>query len=463
MNGTEMRYIATRLFDTPLALHPGKATAILAGIGGRVLGNDIIVDGPTALDHIAFSSGRLTEQAGRLSDSLGRRFEAEKRDVLDVLGSVAIIPVEGSLIHKGKWVGTSSGETSYEGLQTLIRQARTNRAVKGVVFEIDSPGGEVSGAFDTAAMIRQLSAEKPTIAILTDHALSAGYLLASAAREIVVPETGRAGSIGVMVVHADRSKAMEARGIKTTVITAGRFKGEANPFEAISDEVIEKIRADLETGRQAFARAVAEGRGSRMTFEAALATEADDFRGSDALSLGLVDAVGHSSEAFDAFVRSINASAQTRAYFLGGPSMTTPALAAARAAASGSEAVESFTAAQVEAARAEGVASGRAEGERAGRTAERTRIAAILDGEKAQGRDALARHFAFKTDMDPEAAAAALDASPVTGASAKSPLDAAMSSRRDGYVGPGGERNAATTPPKMIDTAGIYAKRAAGR
>jgi transposase len=65
------------------------------------------------------------------------------------------------------------------------------------VFEVDSLGGELAGAFETADLIARLSAEKPTLAILTDHALSAGYLLASAARQIIMPEHGRAGSIGV--------------------------------------------------------------------------------------------------------------------------------------------------------------------------------------------------------------------------------------------------------------------------
>ena len=69
---------------------------------------------------------------------------------------------------------------------------------KGVVFEVDSFGGELAGAFETTDLIARLSAEKPTLAILTDHTLSAAYLLASAARQIIIPEYGRAGSIGAL-------------------------------------------------------------------------------------------------------------------------------------------------------------------------------------------------------------------------------------------------------------------------
>ena len=72
---------------------------------------------------------------------------------------------------------------------------------KGVVFEVDSFGGELAGAFETTDLIARLSAEKPTLAILTNHTLAAAYLLASAARQIIIPEHGRAGSIGALAAR----------------------------------------------------------------------------------------------------------------------------------------------------------------------------------------------------------------------------------------------------------------------
>lgn len=453
-------FAAARLFDTPLAIHPGKAAAILAGLGERVLGGSFHFDGPEVIDHIAFSVGRPS--AGRLGDPLGRRIDAMNGTALDIMGSVAIIPVEGTLVHKGAWLGKNSGDTSYEGLQTKIRSARSNRAVKAVVFEIDSFGGEVAGAFDTAAMIRSLSAEKPTLAILTDHALSAGYLLASSARQIIVPESGRTGSIGVMMLHTDRSKMLEKNGIKVTILSAGKFKTEGNSFEPLSEGVADKIRASLEQGRQQFAAAVSAGRGKRMTLAQALATEADDFSGAEAVRLGLADAVGHSSEAFDDFLNQINRSSHSSSLSSKGSHMTTPALAAARAAA---DTNETFSAAQVEAARAEGLATGRAEAATAakseGVTAERARIQGIIGSEKAKGREAMANHLAFKTDMSVEAAEGLLDATPLAAAAAtKSPLQSAMDGNADTNLGPAPQGYTAPAP-RAIDLSGIYARRAA--
>lgn len=107
----------------------------------------------------------------------------------------------------------------------------------------------------------------------------------------------------------------------------------------------------------------------------------------------------------------------------------------------------------VNAARAEGEAAGA----KKGATAERTRVAAILDHANAKGREATARKLAFTTDMSAEAAAAFLADLPVS-AAGTSKLDAALAREAQSQVAPdmGGQPAA-----KVIDTAAIYASRAA--
>lgn len=80
---------------------------------------------------------------------------------------------------------------------------------------------------------------------------------------------------------------------------------------------------------------------------------------------------------------------------------------------------------QAEADKTSAVATATAAGVKDGATAERTRIKAILGSEQAKGRDGLAQHFAFNTDMTPEQAQAALDQSPKAEAS-KGRLDGAV-------------------------------------
>ena len=303
-------HIAARLFDVPLMVDAGKAAAIVAALGGRVLadGARITVNGPQPVEHIAFANGRPSQQMGRLGDPLGTMYEQADAGnrMLFRVGAVAVIPIEGTLVHKGKWLGSMSGDTSYEGLQARIARAGRDPSVKAVVFEVDSYGGEVAGAFDTADMIAELSAVKPTLAILTDFAYSAGYLLAAAARQIVLPDTGGAGSIGVVTLHADYSAKLAEDGIKVTVLASGDHKADGNPFEPLAKDVAARIISELDATRNLFTAAVGRYRGARLSKAAAHATQALQYRGEDAVSAGLADGVMRPTDAFAEFTRFIN-------------------------------------------------------------------------------------------------------------------------------------------------------------
>jgi signal peptide peptidase SppA len=299
--------ISARLFNQPHLYDPRKAEALVRQMGPRLTGAPVtIVNGAGGVDHVAFQGGRPS--AGVIGDRLGRSFDRNEVSPFMLIDGVAVIAVEGTLVQKGAWVGSSSGETSYEGLQVQIARAAKSPKVKAVVFEIDSFGGQVNGAFETANAIRTLSKAKPTIAILTDYAYSAGYLLASQARRIILPEFGGAGSIGVVMMHADFSGMLEQDGIKVTFIHAGKHKVEGNPYQALPEGLRDKWQAEVETMRDRFAETVGLGRGKRMTKAAALKTEAEAFDAKDAVKLGLADAIGDGQEAFLAFVQEVNRS-----------------------------------------------------------------------------------------------------------------------------------------------------------
>jgi capsid assembly protease len=298
-------HVAQRVFNTPLMYDPRKAEAFLHGLGSRIAGDTVVIANPAgAVDHAAGSDGRPL--AGKLGGRIERAYTRHNVLPFAVVDNIAIIEVEGTLVHKGGWVGNSSGETSYQGLQAQIAMARKSPQVRGVVFEYDSYGGEVSGAFETAAAIAQLSKEKPTISILTDFAYSAGQLLAAQSRQTIVPRFGGLGSIGVIMIHADYSQALEQEGVRLTIIRSGAKKADGNPYEPLSAEVAEKWKAQADAMRVEFAAAVAQGRGNRITKAKALATEARVFDAAEAVTLGLADAVGDPLEAFDAFVREVN-------------------------------------------------------------------------------------------------------------------------------------------------------------
>lgn len=139
--------IAAMALNTPLMIHPSKAAAIATALGPRLTGGHVdLARGITPSDHVAFANGRPS--MGVVDDRLGRSFDAVRAKPYAMDGKVAVIPVEGTLVHKGAWVESDSGETSYQGLQTQVRRAMTDPDVAGVVFEVDSFGGQVAGAFE---------------------------------------------------------------------------------------------------------------------------------------------------------------------------------------------------------------------------------------------------------------------------------------------------------------------------
>jgi signal peptide peptidase SppA len=302
-----MPHIASRMFNMPLMIDASKAAAILAGLGGRIVEGGVEFDGTIPVEHIAFANGRISESLGTLGDRLGRAYEqaGAGNRIFDRIGPVAIVPIEGTLVHKGAFLGTSSGEMSYQGLQTKIAAIRRDPSIRGVVYEVDTFGGEGAGAFDTAEMMAELSAEKPTLAILNDFALSAGYLLASTARQIVLPDMGAAGSLGVITMHIDHSARLEKAGSKVTIVSSGKHKADGHSFGALPEDVKNRMQARVDSMRDLFAGSVAKYRGKRLSKAAALATEADVFRGEDAVKAGLADDVARPSEAFAQFVSLI--------------------------------------------------------------------------------------------------------------------------------------------------------------
>lgn len=300
-------HIAQRMFNTPLAYDPRKAEAFVGGLGGRIAGSDVvIVNGGSAVEHTAFANGRPS--AGIIGSFAQREAVKWGMSALQMEGNVAVIPIEGTLVNKGTFIGQSSGITSYEGIRYQVARAAASPEVKGVVFEIDSFGGECAGLFEAAADIAALSKAKPTIAILTDWAYSAAYCLASQARSIVAPQFGGAGSIGVIMLHADYSGMLEKEGIKVTIIKAGARKADGNPYEELPATVLDKWQAEANAIREQFAAVVGKGRKGAITKAKALATEAEAFTATEALSLGLVDAIADPSAAFDAFIKEINRS-----------------------------------------------------------------------------------------------------------------------------------------------------------
>lgn len=311
--------IAQRAFNTPLMVDPAKALAFLSGLGPRITGQEITFQG-LEFDAVDQATAALPARASLFGNDLAQRHQRNGSQPFAVVDGIAVIEIAGTLVHRGAWIGQSSGLTSYEGIAAQLQAALADPGVRGIALDIDSFGGEVAGAFDLADRIRAARAQKPVHAFVAEHALSAGYVLASQADRIILPRTGAVGSIGVVALHTDMSGALDQKGIAVTLIHAGSHKIDANPYQPLPETVRDQMQRELEVVRLLFAETAAAGRGDRLTRDAALSTEAAVFRGAEALAAGLADELADPVTAFYAFAaapRGISSPSRK------GPQMTT--------------------------------------------------------------------------------------------------------------------------------------------
>lgn len=272
---TSLIHIADRVLNRPLLVTRDKAQVILSVLAGRI--------GVNSPEASRFEGTSVVEDESGARRAVPYRITRE---------GVGIITVTGSLVNRGTWIGASSGLTSYEGIGHQLKTAAADPAVKAVILDLHSPGGEAVGAFETAALVRDLAAKKRTIAVVNGMAASAAYAIASGANEIVTTETGVSGSIGVVLLHADFSRHLDREGITPTLIHAGAHKVDGNPFEPLSADVREDLQAEVNAFYDAFLATVAKGRGNRLSAAAARKTEARTFIGKAAVDAGVADRVG---------------------------------------------------------------------------------------------------------------------------------------------------------------------------
>lgn len=211
-------------------------------------------------------------------------------------GGTAVITIAGALINRAAILGEHWGISSYEGLGHKIGTAGRDPKVHAIILDLDSPGGEAIGAFEAAALIRAVDQAKPVFAIANGMAASAAYALASGCRAIIATPSAIVGSIGVVALHADFSRALDKAGITPTFIHAGAHKVDGNPYAPLSAEVRADLQAEIDRFYSLFLTAVEAGRGDRLTAEAARKTEARTYIGADAQRVGLVDEIGTFAE-----------------------------------------------------------------------------------------------------------------------------------------------------------------------
>lgn len=235
----------------------------------------------------------------------------------ELIGSMAVVDVSGPLTYDGFCT------ESYRGIRQRFEAALASDAVT-VVVRYRTPGGEVSGAFDLARMLPKLAkqAGKRYVAFTETQCASAGYALACGADEIVLSDTANIGSIGVIAVFQEVTKADAAAGVHFEIFASGERKADGNPHQKWTEPARASAQAGIDASAAIFFELVAANRKVK-----AGPLEGAVFMGAEAVKKGLADRV----ESWDALVKRLSGASANA------PGATQPSdsgLAAAQASAS---------------------------------------------------------------------------------------------------------------------------------
>lgn len=217
---------------------------------------------------------------------------ANSRMNSQVVDGVAVISIDGTIAKKMNLFSSISGGASSQMVAKDIESALNDFTVKGIILNVDSPGGTVDGTAELAEFIYQARGKKPIVCFSDGMIASAAYWIASACDQISISgDTNPVGSIGVIASHRDFSKYEERMGVKTTEITAGKYKRIASQYEPLSKDGRAEIQEKVDYLYSVFVNTVARNRG--VSTDTVLSDMADGrvFTGRQSITAGLVDGV----------------------------------------------------------------------------------------------------------------------------------------------------------------------------
>ncbi len=188
----------------------------------------------------------------------------------------------------------AKGDANAENVITGLQSAFEDKGTRGVVLQINSPGGSPVQAGmirDEIVRLRKKHAAIPLYVVVEDVCASGGYYVAAAADKIYVDKASIVGSIGVLMDGFGFTGTMEKLGVERRLLTAGDKKGFLDPFSPQSADQKAYALSMLGEIHQQFIDVVRQGRGKRLketpdTFSGLMWT------GAKSIELGLADAYG---------------------------------------------------------------------------------------------------------------------------------------------------------------------------
>ncbi|MBX3234426.1 MAG: signal peptide peptidase SppA [Labilithrix sp.] len=214
-----------------------------------------------------------------------------KRPLVRRLGrasAIAVIPIHGPITHVAGAFGALSTD---ERVGRMVRAARKDQRVRGVILHVDSPGGSALASDRMHHEIVQLAREKPVVCCMANVAASGGYYVAAPAKRIVAQPTTITGSIGVVAARLSLDGLFAKLGVTEEKVSRGARASLLSAVGPLDDDDRAALTKELDATYRAFVGVVAVGR-SLPEPEVEQRARGRVYTGTDAHAAKLVDVLG---------------------------------------------------------------------------------------------------------------------------------------------------------------------------
>ena len=204
---------------------------------------------------------------------------------------IAYLVGEGDITRGGTYDDNSENGITATSMVKLMRQVENDSSIKGVIFRIDSPGGDGIASDDILHEAKILASKKPMVISMSDLAASGGYFIAMSGDPIVAYPNTLTGSIGVFFGKPDVKGLATKLGVTETTLKRGQFADIDTILRPMTDAERAKLRREIETFYKDFVTRVSTGRKKPYDQVEPLA-QGRVWLGTQAKQNGLVDDLG---------------------------------------------------------------------------------------------------------------------------------------------------------------------------
>jgi protease-4 len=209
---------------------------------------------------------------------------------------IVVIPLSGSITTGD---ASSSGSAITPGLvRDYLARAESDRAVKAIVFRIESSGGQIEPCQEILLEIQRARETKKIVVSMGGMAASGGYYISTQADKIVALPTTQTGAIGVISSAVNVKGLLDKLGIQIEIFKGGKYKDMYWGFRELTPEEAEIMQDMVDEYYEQFIDVVVEGRGLSEEAVRELAT-GQLYSGAKAKELGLTDELGDLDTAID--------------------------------------------------------------------------------------------------------------------------------------------------------------------